>query len=153
MSLKKMSGGQFMPLYSLTSPDWHNSGQPVPYAVNLDVGINEYTFGRTTPDNKFVVSTGLVNDQYGIRMVGGNKKKSGSNLDVLKNLNEIFFDKKQKINVNNLKKYNTFFKKHPDLKKKLLINNLYSHIIKEFTSGKYTQEEMIDISKILCKIM
>ena len=64
-----------MPLYTVTSKDWANPEQPHPYAVNLDVGINEYTFGRTTPDNKFVVSTGLVNDDYGIRMTGAGLTK------------------------------------------------------------------------------
>ena len=51
-----------IPLYTLTSYDWYNKVQQnnKPYAVNTDVGINEYTFGRTTPDNKFIVATGLV---------------------------------------------------------------------------------------------
>jgi hypothetical protein len=64
-----------IPLYSETSPDWHNKGQKLPYAVDLNAGINEYIFGRTTPNNKFVVSTGLVNKPYGIEMTGAGKTK------------------------------------------------------------------------------
>ena len=64
---------QNIPLYSQTSNDWGNKGESN-YAVNLDVGINEYVFSRTTPNNDFIVSTGLVNDALGIKMVGGGKK-------------------------------------------------------------------------------
>jgi hypothetical protein len=73
--MKKMKGGQYMELYSDTSKDWHNKGSIPNLAVNLDVGINEYTFGRTTPNNNFIVSTGLVKKPYGVEMVGGSKKK------------------------------------------------------------------------------
>lgn len=72
-SKKNMKGGEPMPLYTTTSPDWHDPQQPSPFAVDLDVGINEYIFGRTTPDNNFVVATGLVNNPEGIEMVGGKK--------------------------------------------------------------------------------
>ena len=64
-----------IPLYSETSPDWHNEGQKSSYAVDLNAGINEYIFGRTTPNNKFVVSTGLVNKPFGIEMTGAGKTK------------------------------------------------------------------------------
>ena len=73
-----------IPLYTQTSHDWHcNKNQPnKPYAVDLNVGTNEYIFGRVTPNNQFIVSTGLINDPkpYGIQMVGGKKikKKSSS---------------------------------------------------------------------------
>jgi len=73
--MKKMKGGQYMQLYSDTSKDWHNKGSIPNLAVNLDVGINEYTFGRTTPNNNFIVSTGLVKKPYGVEMIGGSKKK------------------------------------------------------------------------------
>lgn len=70
-----------IPLYTQTTHDWHcNKNQPnKPYAVDLNVGTNEYIFGRVTPDNKFIVTTGLVKDPkpYGIKMVGGKKKKNG----------------------------------------------------------------------------
>lgn len=72
-SKKIMKGGEPMPLYTTTSPDWHDPQQPAPLAVDLDVGINEYQFGRTTPDNKFVVATGLVDNPQGVEMVGGKK--------------------------------------------------------------------------------
>ena len=67
-----------IPLYTQTSYDWHcQKNQPnKPYAVDLNVGTNEYIFGRTTPNNKFIVSTGLINNPkpYGIQMVGGKRK-------------------------------------------------------------------------------
>ena len=81
MSLNyNVNRNQNIPLYSQTSNDWGNKGESN-YAVNLDVGINEYIFSRTTPNNDFIVSTGLVNDPLGIKMVGGRKnlKKKESN--------------------------------------------------------------------------
>ena len=74
--MKKQSGGdQYIPTYTLTTQDWHLSNQVPPYAVDLNAGINSYVFGRTTPNNDFVVATGLVNNCNGIEMVGGKKKK------------------------------------------------------------------------------
>ena len=72
----KMKGGEFIPTYTETSPGWHNANSNVPFAVDLNAGVNEYVFSRTTPNNKFVVSTGLINTESGIEMVGGkiNKK-------------------------------------------------------------------------------
>ena len=71
-----MKGGQYMELYSDTSKDWHNKGSVPNLAVNLDVGINEYMFGRTTPNNNFIVATGLVKKPYGVEMIGGSMKKT-----------------------------------------------------------------------------
>ena len=69
-----------IPLYVQSSHDWHcNKNQnPKPFAVDLNAGTNEYIFGRVTPNNKFIVSTGLVKtpSKYGIEMVGGKKSKS-----------------------------------------------------------------------------
>ena len=68
-----------IPLNTLASPDWVNQGQkpgPPPYAADLSVGINEYQFGRTTPNNQFVVATGLVpKGPNNIEMIGAGKKK------------------------------------------------------------------------------
>ncbi len=68
-----------IPLHTLASPDWVNQGQkpgPPPYAADLSVGINEYQFGRTTPNNQFVVATGLVpKGPNNIEMIGAGKKK------------------------------------------------------------------------------
>ena len=73
-----------IPLYTQTTHDWHcNKNQSnKPYAVDLNVGTNEYIFGRVTPDNKFIVTTGLIKDPkpYGIKMVGGKKKKMGGSV-------------------------------------------------------------------------
>ena len=65
-----------IPLYTESSPDWTKTGNaPPPYAVGIEVGMNEYIFGRTTPDNKFVVATGLESNPHGIEMIGGKKSK------------------------------------------------------------------------------
>ena len=75
MSLLSASDNQ-IPLFTNTSRDWHTKGEEANYAVDLNTGMNEYIFGRTTPDNKFVVSTGLVSDsKNGIEMTGAGKKK------------------------------------------------------------------------------
>ena len=78
-----MKGGQFIPTYTETSPGWHNAYSHTPYAVDLNVGVNEYTFSRPTPDNKFVVSTGLINNQSGVEMIGGKKSKPKMKKDSL----------------------------------------------------------------------
>jgi len=77
MKKKVLKGGDNdIPLYSVTSQDWYSLNNIQNKAVNLDVGINEYIFGRTTPDNKFIVATGLINENNNIRMIGaGNKTK------------------------------------------------------------------------------
>ena len=65
-------------LYDDYSKDWHYPGTPesqIPYAIDSSAGINEYQFGRTTPNNKFIVATGLVKNNVGIEMTGGKKKK------------------------------------------------------------------------------
>jgi len=66
-------------LYDDYSKDWHYPGTPeqnIPYAIDSSAGINEYQFGRTTPDNHFIVATGLVKNNVGIEMTGGKKTKS-----------------------------------------------------------------------------
>ena len=68
-------------LYDDYSKDWYYPGTPesqIPYAIDSSAGINEYQFGRTTPDNKFIVATGLVKNNVGIEMTGGKKKKKSS---------------------------------------------------------------------------
>jgi hypothetical protein len=77
---KKMKGGEYMPLYTETTKDWAAPGQTQPYSVDLNVGINEYTFGRTTPDNNFIVATGLVNDAKGIEMIAPNNYINQDNM-------------------------------------------------------------------------
>ena len=81
--INNMKGGQFIPTYTETSPGWHNAYSHSPYAVDLNVGVNEYTFSRPTPDNKFVVSTGLINTQSGVEMIGGKKSKPKMKKDSL----------------------------------------------------------------------
>lgn len=64
--------------YAYYTPDWYDVGEKRPFAVDATVGINEYQFGRTTPDNKFVVASGLVGNDTGLLMTGGKKKMSKS---------------------------------------------------------------------------
>jgi hypothetical protein len=73
-----MRGGENIPLYADTSPDWHNADQKAPLAVDLNVGINENQFSRTTPDGSFITATGVVNTPNGVEMVGGKKSKKSS---------------------------------------------------------------------------
>jgi hypothetical protein len=78
---KSQNGGDPIRLYDDYSQDWHYPGTPqsnIPYAIDSSAGINEYQFGRTTPDNKFIVATGLVKNNVGIEMTGGGKKKKKS---------------------------------------------------------------------------
>jgi len=75
-SNKQKGGDQPINTYVDYSQDWHYQNQkPIPHAVDSTVGINEYQFARTTPDNHFIVATGLVKNKTGIEMTGGRKKK------------------------------------------------------------------------------
>jgi hypothetical protein len=102
-----------IPLYAQTSYDWYNKFQEnnKPYAVSSSVGINEYTFGRTTPDNKFIVASGLVMNKkpFGIEMVGGSKKKNliNSIMKNSKNSKNSKINKKQKGGNFNIKNFKT----------------------------------------------
>jgi len=82
-----------IPLETIATPDWVNNGQkpgPPPYAAESSVGWNEYQFGRTTPDNKFVVATGLVPGKNSLEMIGaGKKKRSRSKSIISKSANTI----------------------------------------------------------------
>jgi hypothetical protein len=99
--VKNMHGGEYMPLYTDTSKDWANAGTVPNLAVNLDAGINEYVFGRTTPDNRFIVSTGLTLKPYGVEMVGGAKKKSNELKKKIEKIKKIENESKE---LNKLKK-------------------------------------------------
>ena len=75
-----------IPLQTIATSDWTNPGQkpgPPPYAASSSVGWNEYQFGRTTPDNKFVVATGLVPGKNSLEMIGAGKKKRSRSKSVL----------------------------------------------------------------------
>jgi len=66
---KIQKGGQYIPTPVLTSFGWHNKGaDPLPLATDISAGYNEYIFGRTTPTNDFVVSTGLAGGPPGLQM-------------------------------------------------------------------------------------
>ena len=73
---KQKGGDQPINTYVDYSQDWHYQNQKnISHAVDSSVGINEYQFARTTPDNKFIVATGLVKNKTGIEMTGGRKTK------------------------------------------------------------------------------
>ena len=124
-----------IPLYTHTTPGWRMSTDPPAYAVGIDVGMNEYTFGRTTPDNKFVVSTGLENNPRGIEMIGGGKRVQ--------------------MQLSDIKKYYTHLKKNCKIDKKgsiKLKDIIEKDVWEDFSKGKYKKDDMIQISKIMVKI-
>ena len=54
-----LKGGDYIPLYTqTTSNNWGENK----YSINLDAGINEYTFGRPTYNNQFMVASELVKE-------------------------------------------------------------------------------------------
>jgi hypothetical protein len=65
-----------IPLFSDTSPGWYFKGSQQSLAVDSSAGINEYVFGRTTPDNKFIVASGLVDQNGVVKMTGAGKFKT-----------------------------------------------------------------------------
>jgi hypothetical protein len=72
-----MKGGSDpIPTYVDYSQGWHYANEEnIPYAVDSSIGINEYQFGRLTPDNDFIVASGVVKNDTGIELTGGAKKK------------------------------------------------------------------------------
>lgn len=64
-----------------TSPGWHmQNDTSKTYAVDINAGYNDYMFSRTTPDNKFITTTGLELNKKtdSFELVGGGKKKDKS---------------------------------------------------------------------------
>jgi gas vesicle protein len=79
-------------LYNDYSQDWHYPDTPmqeIPYAIDSSAGINEYQFGRLTPNNKFIVATGLVKNKVGIEMTGGSNKKKKPKSSVMKTAKKV----------------------------------------------------------------
>ena len=67
-----LKGGDSIPLSIDFSKDWeYKNSEQTPYSVDLNVGVNEYVFGRTTPDNRFIVSSGIVKNDSGMELTGG----------------------------------------------------------------------------------
>lgn len=148
---------QSIPLYTTTSPDWHEAKQHAPLAVDLDVGINEYTFGRTTPDNKFVIATGLVNNPQGVEMVGGKKstiekkkvkkspskklntKKSESIINKVVYGSKNLFEKTKKAIMGNTSTKKTKVKKEKKVKKDVKTKSFFNKI----TSGTKDMYEKV----------
>ena len=61
------------------TPGWYEPGTPnnqKPITVDLNALINDHVFGRTTPDNKFVVASDIVKTPSGIQMIGGAKPQN-----------------------------------------------------------------------------
>jgi hypothetical protein len=83
-----------------TSPGWHMQNEPTKtYAVDINAGYNDYMFSRTTPDNKFITTTGLELNKKtdSFELVGGSKKKvksdKGKEKEQFKNSFLKIFDK------------------------------------------------------------
>jgi len=132
--LRKLKGGEPMELYTQTSGDWNNSGNYKSYAVDLDVGINEYVFGRTTPGNEFVVATGLTNGQQGIKMIGGKKNKEykvvNKNVYIYEKKGNKYIKTKNKAIYNNIYNGKMIYDKLTNIYYIDINNNNYLPIIK-----------------------
>jgi hypothetical protein len=78
MSCPCSKKGGAIATYADYSKDWTNAEDSGSrnLAVDSSVGYNEYVFGRTTPQNQFVVATGLLEDKTGLLMTGAGLKKS-----------------------------------------------------------------------------
>jgi len=63
------------------TPGWYEPGTPdnkKPITVDLNALINDHQFGRTTPDNKFVVASDIIKTPSGVQMIGGAKPKKST---------------------------------------------------------------------------
>jgi hypothetical protein len=69
-------GSSPIPTQIDSSPGWHYRGQKIDYAVDTTAGINDYVFGRTTPDNHFIVASGLAKHDGQIELTGAGKAKA-----------------------------------------------------------------------------
>ena len=79
-----------------TSPGWHmQNDTSKTYAVDINAGYNDYMFSRTTPDNKFITTTGLELNKKtnSFELVGGGKKKVKSDKNKEKELKKEKFKK------------------------------------------------------------
>jgi hypothetical protein len=68
-------GSSPIPTQIDSSPGWHYRGQKIDYAVDATAGINDYVFGRTTPNNSFIVASGLAKHDGQIELTGAGKAK------------------------------------------------------------------------------
>jgi hypothetical protein len=69
-------GSSFIPTQIDSSLGWHYRGQKVDYAVDATAGINDYVFGRPTPNNCFIVASGLAKHDGQIELTGAGKAKA-----------------------------------------------------------------------------
>jgi len=83
VSIKKQKGGESaydggdIKLLTQASHGWYDRGVDGKnmHSIDLNAGVNEWTFSRPTPDNKFVVKSNLSFDGNKFEMVGGKKVK------------------------------------------------------------------------------
>ena len=152
-----MNASQNIPLFTDTSTDWHKEGIPSNYSVNLDVGINEYQFGRTTPNNKFVVSTGLVDKPYGIEMVGGSKKSKSKTGSKSKKPSSSLLNKIKKSfeNIKALVGLKSSTKKMDITKSKTIVKSKTykkKKVVKKSTNAKTTKAKTTKKKKVMKKM-
>ena len=69
-------GSSCIPTQIDSSPGWHYRGQKIDYAVDATAGINDYVFGRPTPNNHFIVASGLAKHDGQIELTGAGKAKA-----------------------------------------------------------------------------
>jgi hypothetical protein len=110
-----------------TSFGWYNQNDVGKmYSVDINAGYNDYMFSRTTPDNKFITTTGLELHKglNSFELVGGKKKvnskkelnKESKKEDFKEKLKDSFFKTCEKIKksgkkLTNYIKSKTFTKK------------------------------------------
>ena len=155
---KNQKGGQYIPTYVLSSNDWHNKAtNPIPLATDISVGYNEYIFGRTTPTNDFVVSTGLSEGKYGLemtmpsgfsgscgtKMMGGSKQKNRGSMILQKDRRSMILQKDRRSMILQKDKKNMIEKdiKKEKSKKKIIIDKEQSKLMNDRIKNKIMHEK------------
>ena len=116
-----------------TSFGWHNQNDVNKmYSVDINAGYNDYMFSRTTPDNKFITTTGLELHKgiNSFELVGGKKKVSSKKKEPKKK------PKKEDLKKKLLNSFSTVYEKIKKSGKKLTNYIKSETFIKKDTSTK-----------------
>jgi hypothetical protein len=122
-----------------TSPGWHMQNDSTKtYAVDINAGYNDYMFSRTTPDNKFITTTGLELNKKtdSFELVGGGKKKVKSDKNKEKELKKKEFKKVLK---------NSFFKMFDKIKEG--VKKIKNTVVSSKSKTKETSKPKKDSAK------
>jgi len=154
-----LKGGDSIPLAVDFSKDWeYKNSEQTPYSVDLNVGVNEYVFGRTTPDNRFIVSSGIVKNDSGMQLTGGavskDKKKKSKIMKKSKTMKKPKTMKKKIIKVDDNKNKLIKIKKELYDEKKKYINDkkkIINDMKKKLKDikNKFIQKKKILVNKMM----